>query len=389
MEKELAGIEGAVVYYDDVCVFGVKQESHDKALIKVLEKLKECGLTVKKEKCQINKTSVSFLGYLIDKDGLHAAPEKVKAILQMKRPENITELRSFLGLVNYYSQFIKNFADIVNPLHVLLRKDITWSWNKECERAFNKCKNALASKEVLTHYQPDVQVKITCDASPVGVAAVLSHIFDDNSERPIAFASRTLSRAERNYAQLDREAIALVFGVKSFHQYVYGREFELETDHKPLTFIFGPKKGLPVMSAARVQRWAVFLTAYNFKIKHIKGKSNIVADTLSRNLITDFKNDGDNFETDFCTPLNFISETVNCISIDEIRDETSKDVVLKMVCAYVKYGWPNIIDDNLNIFKQKQNEIYIENGCLMWGHRVIIPMKLRKRVLTELHSRAT
>ena len=94
----------------------------------------------------------------------------------------------------------------------------------------------------ITHYQPDVQVKITCDASPVRVAAVLSHIFDDNSERPIAFASRTLSRAERNYAQLDREVLALVFGVKSFHQYVYGREFELETDHKPLTFIIGPKK---------------------------------------------------------------------------------------------------------------------------------------------------
>ena len=210
---------------------------------------------------------MSFLGYLIHKKGLHAAPEKVKAIMQIERPENITESRSFLGLVNYNSRFVKNFSGIVNSLNCLLRKDVELLWDENCKKAFKNCKRGLASGEMLTHYRSDVKIKVTCDASPVGVAAVISHVFDNNIERPIAFASRTLSKAERNYSQLDREALALVFGVKSFHQYVYGREFDLETDHKPLTFIFGPKKGLPMMSAARVQRWAIFLTAYDFKIR--------------------------------------------------------------------------------------------------------------------------
>ena len=137
-----------------------------------------------------------------------------------------------------------------------------------------------------------------------------------------------------------------------------------------------------------MQRWAVFLTAYDFEIRHISGKSNVVADSLSRNLIDNFnnKNDtNDSIETDVCSHLNFISETVNCVTIQNIYDETVKDGILKYVFQYVRQGWPNTLGDEFLAYKQRANEIYIDNGCLMWGHRVIVPLTLRQQLLNELH----
>ena len=212
---------------------------------------------------------------------------------------------------------------------------------------------------------------------------MLSHVFPDNSERPIACASRTLSKTERGYSQLDREALALVFGVKLFHQYVYGRDFELYTDHRPLTYIFGSKRGIPHMTAARVQRWAVFLTAYDFTIKHIEGAKNVVADSLSRNLVVNFKEEN---ESESCSHLNFISEAINCVTGDDIPRETLSDPILKDVYVYVCHGWPNSVKDDIIVYKNRENELYVENGCIMWGHRIIVPFVLRKQILNELHS---
>ena len=194
MEKVLAGIANVSVYFDDVCICGKDKASHDKTLIAVLNRFRECGLTLKAVKCQLSVPRVHFLGYVIDKRGLYPAPEKVDAIVKMKSPENVTELRSFLGLINYYSRFIRNFADIVSPLHRLLHKDVIYKWDVNCENAFCKCKNHLSSNEVLTHYRSDERLKVSCDASPNGVGGVLSHIFANGVERPIAFVSRSLSK---------------------------------------------------------------------------------------------------------------------------------------------------------------------------------------------------
>ena len=368
IEKTLVGIENAVAFYDDTCVFGKDQESHDAALNLVLTRFKDCGLTVNVDKCQISKPSIEFLGYVIDKEGLHAPPSKIEAIQKLKPPENLKELRAFLGLINYYARFIENFSSIVNPFHVLLRKDVPWVWDSNCERAFNECKRRLASKEVLVHYRSDLPLKVVCDASPFGLGSFLAHIFPGNKERPVAFASRALTKADRNYSQLDREALALVFAVKTFHQYVYGRHFILETDHKPLTFIFGSKKGLPQMTAARIQRWAVFLSALDFENRHIKGTSNIVADSLSRAVkITKSMLNSMEENEDVCTHLNFITETINCVDVETVRNETLYDPILKNIYRYVQHGWPNVLSDDMLIFKRKQEEIYIDKGCLMGG----------------------
>lgn len=185
---------------------------------------------------------------------MHVARERIEAILDIPKPTNVSQLRQFLGIVNYYAKFIKNYAQLVNPLYQLLKKDQKWNWSSQQDDAFAKVKKGLISHNVLMHYDLELPVKITCDASPIGIDAVLSHVLPCGTEKPVAFVSRSLTQAEKGYSQLDREALALVFGVKKLHQYVYGRNFILETDHKPLTFIFGSKKGLPQMAANRVQR---------------------------------------------------------------------------------------------------------------------------------------
>ena len=211
---------------------------------------------MKRSKCRVLQSSVEFLGHRVDAEGIHPLESKLKAIVQAPAPKNVQELRSFLGLINYYSKFICNAATILGPLNALLRKEADWSWTQECQRSFDKAKATLVSSDVLMHYDPSLPIKMAGDASAYGVGAVISHVLPDGSERPVAFASRSLSSSERNYAQVEKEALSLVFGVKHFHTYLYGRPFTIVTDHKPLITILGPKKGIPPLAAARLQRWA-------------------------------------------------------------------------------------------------------------------------------------
>ena len=168
--------------------------------------------------------------------------------------------------MNYYAKFLPNISSRLAPLYKLLQKAVTWSWGAKQQKAFKEAKNALTSAEVLVHYDPTKQLRLSCDASPYGVGAVLSHKLDDGTEHPIAFASRSLSPAERKYAQLDKEGLAIIFGVKHFRQYLLGRHFTIYSDHKPLQHLFSENKAIPAMASARIQRWALVLSAYNYDI---------------------------------------------------------------------------------------------------------------------------
>ena len=262
-------------------VTGTTDAEHLNNLHEVLRCLEEHGLRVKREKCKFMQNFVDFLGHRIDAEGLHTIPDKLQAIVQAPTPKNIQQLRSFLGLLNYYGKFIPNLASVVHPLNQLLHQDTKWRWDTTCSRAFADAKKALVSSTVLTHYDPSLPLALAGDAA-YGVGAVISHVLPDGSERPIAFASRTLTSSEQNYAQLEKEALSLVFGVKKFHQYLYGRRFLLVTDHKPLLTILGPKKGIPSLAAARLQRWAVLLSSYQYDIKFKDTVAHANADGLSR-----------------------------------------------------------------------------------------------------------
>ncbi|KAL5506647.1 hypothetical protein EMCRGX_G008350 [Ephydatia muelleri] len=220
--------------------------------------------------------------YRIDANGIHATGEKLDAVLMAPVPSSVPQPRSFLGMINYYSKFIPNLATLLNPLNELLRKDVQWKWTDQREQAFKQAKQCLTSPNVLVHYDPTLPIKLAGDASAYGIGAVISHTLPDGSERPIAFASRTLNASERNYAQLEKEALSLIFGVKKFHEYLYGRRFTLLTDHKPLTTILGPKTGVPPLATARLQRWALLLSAYEYDLEFRPTAQHANADGLSR-----------------------------------------------------------------------------------------------------------
>jgi len=166
--------------------------------------------------------SVEYLGYQVDAEGLHTTAGKIKAIVDAPRPCDVKQLRSFLGLVNYYGRFVPNLATVAHPLNKLLCKDVKWQWNKECDSAFSSLKKQLASQSVLVHYDVNLPVKLACDASSYGLGVVISHIMPDQSERPIAYASQSLSKAEKNYSQIEKEALSIIFGVTKFHKFLYG-----------------------------------------------------------------------------------------------------------------------------------------------------------------------
>ncbi|XP_032997840.1 uncharacterized protein LOC117042402 [Lacerta agilis] len=282
MERLLKGIPGVIPYFDDILVAGVSSEELISRLREVLARLAKAGLKVKREKCFLGVPQVEFLGFLVDAKGIHPTSAKVTAIRSAPAPQSKKELQSFLGLLNFYHAFLPHKASIAEPLHRLLDDRGTWKWGQREAAAFAAVKDLLSSDSVLTHFREDLPLSLACDASPYGIGAVLSHRLPDGREAPIAYFSRTLSLAERNYAQIDREALALVAGVKKFHDYVYGRPFELVTDHKPLLGLFAPDRQTPQILSARMLRWAMFLSAYTYELVHRAGKALGHADALSR-----------------------------------------------------------------------------------------------------------
>ena len=207
----MQGLPGVVAYIDDILVTGKSQQEHLENLTRVMNCLEEAGVTLKRHKCTFAAPSVEYLGHVIDQEGLHPSEEKVRAIKQAPHPRNVTELKLFLGLLNYYSKFLPHLSTFLSPLYHLLRKDVNWSWKKLQKEAFNKAKQLLQSSTLLVHYDCQKEIILSCDASQYGLGAVLAHKMDDGSEKPIAFISRTLSPAEKKYFQSYLEFIALYY----------------------------------------------------------------------------------------------------------------------------------------------------------------------------------
>ena len=382
METILQGLTNVQCYIDDILVTGTSEQEHLHNLEEVLKHLSEYGIRVKREKCAFFKDTVEYLGHLISEEGLHTAPKKVEAIQATPAPKNIQELRSFLGLLHYYGKFIPDLASLVHPLNQLLHSGPTWTWTEECEQAFVLAKKQLTSATVLAHYNPQYPLRLAADASSYGLGTVISHVFPNSLERPIAFASRTLTTSERNYSQLEKEALSLVFAVKKFYQYLYGREFILYTDHKPLTTILGPKRGIPPLAAARLQRWALQLSAHQYKIQFRPTKAHANADALSR-LPLQSTNSKRQSETDI-----FSIRQIEALPITaaQLRRLTGRNPILSKVLRYTKQGWPDKIEETLKPYWNRRTELTLEDDCVMWGIQVVIPTKLQDQVLQELHQ---
>ncbi|GFQ67247.1 uncharacterized protein K02A2.6 [Trichonephila clavata] len=267
---------------DDARITGSDESSHFTALEEFFKKCREHGLKLNLNKSNFFQNEINFLGHRIDSKGLHKTNEKISAVFNAPVPKNVHEVKSFLGLVNFNGKFCENLATIANPLNNLTKKNVRFLWSKDFQVAFEQIKKEICSPKVLVHYDPSLLLTLASDASPVGIGCVLSHVYPDGSEHPIAFASRILSGSEKKYSQIDKEALSIVWAVKKFYLYLKGRRFTLITDHKPLVAIFGSKRGLPVLAATRLLHYALILQSFEFDIIFRKTIEHGNADFLSR-----------------------------------------------------------------------------------------------------------
>ena len=384
MHKLLGGIQGVFTYVDDILVVGSNKDEHDRRIKAVLEVLSAHNVIVNKRKCTIGAKELKFLGHILDQEGVKPDPSKLKSIFEAPKPVNAMEVSSFLGMVAYYSKFVKNFSTVVAPLYELIKKNVTFEWIKIHEDSFQLIKRLLCNNyNCLSSYMPGAQLVLECDASPTGVGAVLKQIYD-GKESTIAFASKKLSPAEVNYSQIDREALGIVFGVQKFRDYLVGCKFILRTDHRPLVFLFNPAKDMPQIVNSRIQRWAILLATFDFQIEHISGKRNSVADMLSRLPIED--------NMKFHKPPEYI-HLINSlegldISLKNVMYVSNRDSILKQLKEYVKFGFPskNNIDPIVAEFMHVKDDLTMLDDVLMYRNRVIIPNVMKKSVLTQLHA---
>ena len=378
MDSILQGLPRVICYLDEILITGVSEGEHLENLEEVLRRLEEHGLTLHRAKCAFLKDSVEYLGQVVDAHGVHTSPRKVQAVKDAPPPKNVHELRSTLGMINYYRKFIPNLSALLEPLYRLLREGVLYQWTNGCELAFGKVKACLIKAPVLAHYDPDQPLVLAADASAYGLGAVLSHTQIDG---PVTFASRTLTTSEQNYSQIEKEALSLVFGVCKFHQYIYGRRFTLMTDHQPLLAIFGPKRGMPTLAAARMQRWALILSTYTYDIVYRSTKQHANADGLSRLPLPITEGSADAGAT------QAIIEQIEALPVNagEVAKASRQDPELSQVIRYERQGWPAVVPTALKPFRQRQGELTTEGSCLLWGGRVVIPQVLRPRVMEELH----
>lgn len=280
MDRILHGCQDyADAYIDDVGIFSLRWEDHLAHLRDVFERLKRAGLTVKLKKCQFGRSEVSLLGHVVGRGQIKPDPKKIQAVQEYPQPRTKTDVRSFLGLAGYYRKFIPNFASLTEPLTNLTRKNAAEKvkWDDDCETAFQDIKSKLVMAPVLKAPDNDLPFVVQTDASDKGIGAVLSQIHPDGQEHPIAYASRKLLPRETRYAVVEKECLGIVWALKYFRHFLYGREFTIQTDHKPLTWL--KRMG---NSNQRLTRWSLTLQEYRFSIEHRKGSNHGNADGLSR-----------------------------------------------------------------------------------------------------------
>ena len=278
MDLVLTGLnlEVCLVYLDDILVFSKTADEHLDRLIQVLKRLKEANLKLKPSKCKLMQREVAFLGHIVSGAGISTDPEKVRLIKQWPVPQDVRQLRGFLGLTGYYRRFVEDYALIATPLHNMTKKNCPFKWDAECHAAFEKLKHALSSPPILAMPDEVGTFTLDTDASESSIGAVLSQV-QGGLERVIAYAGRKLSRNEQNYCVTRKELLAVVYFTKHFRQYLLGRKFVIRTDHAALSWLRKTPEPLGQNS-----RWLELLGEYEFDIRHRSGTKHGNADALSR-----------------------------------------------------------------------------------------------------------
>uniref|UniRef100_A0A669FAM3 Reverse transcriptase domain-containing protein n=1 Tax=Oreochromis niloticus TaxID=8128 RepID=A0A669FAM3_ORENI len=274
--KDLPGVQN---YLDDLIVYSKSAAEHDQNLSTVLQKLKDAGLVLNENKCHFRKTSLRFLGHVVTADGILPDEEHIDAVLRAPPPSDAVALRSFLGLVSWYSKFLPNFATVVAPMRACANDKNTFTWTSDAQVSFEEVKKLVVNSPALALFDPALRVVISTDASDYGLGAVFAQVQPDGTEKPVAFASRTLSATEQKYSTVEKEAYACVWAAEKWRTYLWGRRFTLRTDHQALTTLLSTK-GINT-AGMRIARWSARLLCFDYDVIYRPGSQNYTADCLS------------------------------------------------------------------------------------------------------------
>ena len=403
MDRTLNGLHWThcLVYLDDIIVFGSTIEEHNERLKMVLERLAEANLTLKPGKCKWAKQKVKYLGHLIEDGTIKTDPEKTTTVREFPTPTSVKEVRAFLGLASYYRRFVKDFADLSKPLTDLTKtkQGKAFRWTEDAEKAFVEIKKKLVEAPCLTCLDQDAPLVIHTDASNYGLGAVLS-VIKDGQEHVVHYAIRQLKDSEAKYAPIKKECLAIIYALKTFHYYIYGKtNFDVITDHCPLTYLksMDPKCQL-------LQRWILIMQTYNFTITHRAGSKNGNADALSRCPISWDTEEGKEICPTFAEVNEVTEENEEAIlpeaerneeALDELAYQQDGDEELRMIKDLVETGVLPEGCENGNKLKHYANQCVIDKGVLyeLWKPKkgrakkqLVVPKDIRGKILLDNHE---
>lgn len=389
LHQALDGLQGVAAVADDILVYGDSEQSHDKHLENLLQRCQTMGIVLNEEKMNYKKKSVKFLGHYLGVDGVKADPEKINAIVNMPRPVDKKAVQRILGMANYLQKFCPQLSHITAPMRDLVKSDIHFIWDDPQEKSFEAMKRLISNRPVLKYFDRDEDVVLQCDASERGLGACLLQ-----QGQPVAYASRSLTDAEANYAQIEKELLAIVFGTERFEHYVYGRKVKVETDHKPLEVIL--KKSL-LTAPKRLQRMMLRLQKYDLEVFYKKGTEMYLADTLSRAYEMSTNGDKQLDEVLQVSDLEKELEDINVLQsipmppekLKRFQEETLRDPELQTLMQVVNKGWPESKRElplEIQAYFTYRDEIVHQSGLLLKGDRIIIPKNLRRETLEYIHS---
>ena len=390
MSEVLHGQDGALCLIDDILVYGKTSEEHDRRLRAVLKRIERAGITLNLQKCEFHCSRMAFVGHIIDYSGIHSDPGKVSAISEMEACKGTADVRRFLGMINQLNKFSPKLASLSEPLRTLLKKDSAWTWQEPQETAFSAIKKELSSTPVLAFYSSSHETIVSADASSFGLGAVLLQKQADSNWKPICYCSRSLSLTERRYAQIEKEALAATWACERFAQYLIGKHFTIETDHKPLVSLLGSKslEDLP----PRVLRFRMRLMRFSFDIVHVPGKQLTVADTLSRAPLPLERGESDlELQVEAEMYVNAVMDDIPITddALQRYLQAQAADLTCRDVVKYCKFGWPSRSDlrGELLRYEPFQAEFTTTTSdLLLKGERIVVPNTLRPECLERIHE---
>ena len=378
IEQTIADCPGTRSISDDILIWASSIGEMAQRLDTLFKKLHAKNLKINLTKCVFGTTKLTFAGYCLTDTGTHPDKSKVDAVNNTATPTNVTEVRSFLGLVNFCSQFIKGYATLTEPLRQLTKKGTPFLWKEQQQKSFNKLKECLTEAGTMAYYQPKAETKVIVDASPVGLGAILTQRQKDGSFKPVAYASHALSSTEQRYSQTEREGLAAFWATQKFHYYLYDREFTIVTDHKPLEKLLS-SRGSPT---PRLQRWLLKMQPYKYTIQYEPGHTN-ASYVLSRSPLpaTDqLSNDTEHFVN------SLVYDAIpKAVTIEEIQATSRNDELLRQVKKQIETEkW--LKDPTFKPYYHTRRDLWISDDIILKGSKLVIPMALRERVLSTAHQ---